>query len=586
MVSILPLIFALLAILPSTHAMLPETMGDDSSKSLASLPSSPECWLDAMQALNLEAASNPDACQWMTPLQQKMLALELARCHVKDLAQSIFKESSSEFCSPGIYQDHFYECLAQMTPTGETAYTHFLTYIGQLCTRLLREVMMTKFHQASLQLVKVTESAESQLKHLFQRQEELSESWRNREEEAVRLLGSFKKEVYGERERWLMESALIKSQIRAQGAEWLEESEKARNYQLSEMMRQREELIRQREELQELVETVVRTQNSIKPWSLSLDSLYTYLQNAYRMIQWFLNALGECIVIWLLCLPPCLRWLRSYMMGWVILAGAIECVVAIGNDGWLSQDDEEEFVQSVRSLLLLLEVFTFVLGLLVSMCCCCRRNKSNKDSGDDDNEGDMRKNTQQHQSPPSEERREDVLERLQMYEERWKAILHQQSTLAVQPSPVRPQQAPPLLFPPSGSATSHHVYIGPSLYSPEQHAVAVLSPPSEPTSARSRKHDSTTTKERKARQKESPPKEITLPHPRDSITHVHVQTYQHPMEQSPERPVSHVPQENGNGHVSRKRSFSESTAAQSQSTEATGRSPKRMRKENAHSDSS
>eukprot|EP00934_Nitzschia_sp_Nitz4_P001175 Nitzschia sp. Nitz4//scaffold31_size150131//131102//132751//NITZ4_002852-RA/size150131-processed-gene-0.210-mRNA-1//1//CDS//3329547731//1175//frame0 len=376
------LITTVLLLWSSVKAMLPQTMDDDiGDKSLASLSSSPECWLDAVRALNLDTMSNSDTCSWMSSHQQKMLALELARCHVQELGRSIFQESSPD-CSLHSYQANFYDCLTQLTPTGETSYTHFLTYINQLCTRLLREVVMTNYYETSMQLARTSAQAQQQLQYMVEQQSQLWESWKYREEETSRLHESFKREVFEERIRWVQESSMIKSQIRAQGAEWLEEAQAARTAQLAEMEFQRQEIIQQREELKRLSETVVLTQQSIMPWSLSLDQLYTYLQHGYRVLDWFVRALSGFVLIWFLCIPPCLRWLKPYMMGWILLAGLMECLVAMGNDGWLTEEDETAFIRSVRDLLLMTEVATFVFGTLASCvsCCCGRSPKGSSES--------------------------------------------------------------------------------------------------------------------------------------------------------------------------------------------------------------
>lgn len=344
---------------------------------VAGLPPSPDCWLRAIRAMEMDSTSTADACNWMTTQHQKIMALEMARCHVHDLGHMLFEQSSitgldsseTTACSHENYRQHLAICLTHLTPSAETAYTHFMTYINQLCTRLSREVVMDYFYETSVNLAKASVDVGRQFKEMLQYQEELRETWNERETETAMFHERFRQDVYQERLRWAKESALLRSQWQQDQEEWLLRQKEARKSQLEEIAGQQRELRRQKNELARLAETVARTNQSIQPWSLKLQNLYQYLQNAYHILKWVLHLAGSTMIMWIFTMPRCLHWIRKYMLVWIVTGGLIEIVlVSLQHGGRSSHEEINEISTLIRGAMGVLEIVFYLLGALISPC--------------------------------------------------------------------------------------------------------------------------------------------------------------------------------------------------------------------------
>jgi hypothetical protein len=340
---------------------------------VSGIPSSPDCWLHAIRAMEIDSTSTADACNWMTTKYQKIMALEMAKCHVTDLGRTLFDETSSrydnEICSQESYQDNLASCLTHLTPSAETAYTHFLTYINQLCTRLSREMVMDRFYETSVNLAKASAEAERQLKEMIKHQEEMRESWNEREKDTALFHERFRHDVYQERIRWAKESAQLRSQWHQEQEEWLLQHQRLQQSQMNEINGQQRELRRQKNELAALSDTVARAHQSIRPWSLNLQSFYLYAQNAYRILKWMLHIIGSAILIWIFTMPQCLRWIRRYMLIWIVTGGLIEALfISLQQHGQSSDEDIDEMSSLLRGAMSVIETAFYLLGALISPC--------------------------------------------------------------------------------------------------------------------------------------------------------------------------------------------------------------------------
>jgi hypothetical protein len=407
-------LWILLALPSSCHAMLVPTEATDAAESrdLASI-ASPDCWLNAARALELDPErGGMDACHWMTSHHQKVLALELARCHVRDLGRSLFDYQE---CNDR-KETNLTDCLHHLTPSGETAYTHFLTYIHQLCTRLLREVIIGQYYETSVQLAKSSDIAHRRLQEMVQHQEDLMTNWREREHESSALHEQFRNSLRQESFLWTNQTKQLQTQMHSQQEEWLKQHQKMQEGQLHGLEEQQQELQRQREELHRLSETIAKTHQSIKPWSHGLESIMAHGMMGYSLLKGMLFSFGAMFLIWFFTLPSRFQWMRRYMMGLVLLEGFLEIVLVATNDGWLSCAQQNELLVNLRNLLVPLEVTSFLLGALLS--CICRRRKHQDDSDDICSTTDLAP-----ESVGFDDHHKELLRRLETYEERWNDLL-------------------------------------------------------------------------------------------------------------------------------------------------------------------
>jgi hypothetical protein len=159
-------------------------------------PPAPKCWRNAMHLLlwqdyndsfpiDRKHGPHQDAtilCQSLPDSHQKLLALEIARCHMADLGRDLFstpiqranvKETTADESTtttkdvngggtaagqdlersnchePLTNVDDMYYCLKYLTDSGTNAYTQYVAYVQLLCTRLTQEVFLA--HQQDVQ---------------------------------------------------------------------------------------------------------------------------------------------------------------------------------------------------------------------------------------------------------------------------------------------------------------------------------------------------------------------------------------------------------------------------------------------------
>ncbi|GAX13945.1 hypothetical protein FisN_5Lh148 [Fistulifera solaris] len=104
----------------------------------------PKCWNTATQ-LFPELSPSIDTIQFCALLpeqDQKRLALEIARCHMLDLGKPLVHGPCHQL----------EDCLRDLTSQGANAYTHYITYVQQLCIRLTQELLLQQQHQIQVDI--------------------------------------------------------------------------------------------------------------------------------------------------------------------------------------------------------------------------------------------------------------------------------------------------------------------------------------------------------------------------------------------------------------------------------------------------
>jgi hypothetical protein len=420
-------------------------------------PASPECWLTAIKAFdylsnsNHHHRNNANSCSWMTPDHQKLLALELARCHLQDLGRPLFLQnnhmdghfdSDEGKCTTENYSHHLAICLANLSDTGVHTYTHFFSYVNQLCTRLLQEVAVGHFQDTSHQLAKTSQLAQERLHSMVQQQEKLAllhTAFTHQVEEQAGLLTHHvrlvQEELQGQHEQWLFEQTTLQRE-------------------------QANELKRHQEELQRLAEAVASASASstyayatsmLKPWLLGFDLLLEQATRGYSFVTSVIYLVGTINVMWLLTLPRRLRAVRKYLYGIAIVETLLEVAFVV----WMGMDATDassflldwdlkqgELVALLRKMAFQAECLVYFGGLVVA---CLFRQR-------------------QRETPPVVKSRPSSLEETSLL---WSRLESLQLILQQQQHQQQQQQAVYEWPPPSVATSDAHR---------EEHAPNVVSP--------------------------------------------------------------------------------------------------------------
>jgi hypothetical protein len=382
---------------------------------------SPECWLTAVKAFDflkaVDSATNTVAvCQWMTSNDQKLLALELARCHLKDLDRPLVHETSK--CSNKGSLENLTTCLHTLTDAGMTSYTHFFSYVNQLCTRLLQEVVVGHFYEASHRLAASSELAEERLSAMIQHHGELWDAWKEQDERLLDMHETFKDHVRDQSNLLTQHVSQLQREMRGQQEEWLVEH----NHLQQEQTRK---LQNQHEELERLSQIVARTNTSILPWSVGLDSLASQVLKGYSFLKVFLYLIGVLQVIWVFTYPQRLRWLGYYLKRLTALEAILECRFIWENDGLLSCREGQALVSGLRAVTFIIASLFYLLGMLTSLF---RRQDS--------------KETQvpevvTPENIPNQAIQESILSRLESFETEWKMQQQRKIENVISNAPMR-----------------------------------------------------------------------------------------------------------------------------------------------------
>lgn len=118
-------------------------------------------WLRAKQEITLQSNGQSDLCKAMTEGQQKLLALEIANCHMDDLGKPLFKvegecyerynerrAESDNGDTHAVSREPRWDplsCLKELSNEGTSAYTHYVSHVQILCIRLTQGKMMKAY---------------------------------------------------------------------------------------------------------------------------------------------------------------------------------------------------------------------------------------------------------------------------------------------------------------------------------------------------------------------------------------------------------------------------------------------------------
>jgi hypothetical protein len=288
-----------------------------------------------------------------------------------------------------------------------TSYTHFFSYVNQLCTRLLQEVVVGHFSEASHRLARSSELAEERLTAMIRHHGELWDAWKERDERLLDMHETFKDHVRDQSNLLTQHVSQLQHEMHGQQEEWLIEHNQLQQGQARKLQQQHEDLER-------LSEIVARTNTSILPWSMGLDSLASQVLKGYSFLKVFLNLIGLLQVIWLFTYPQRLRWLGYYLKRLAALEALLECRFLWENDGLLSSREGQDFVSDLRAVTFLIGSIVYLVGMVASLF---RRQ--------DPKESQVPK-VVTPEKIPGQAIQESILGRLESFETEWKRVMQQQ----------------------------------------------------------------------------------------------------------------------------------------------------------------
>ncbi|GKY91236.1 hypothetical protein MPSEU_000096200 [Mayamaea pseudoterrestris] len=400
------LVFLFSKSFPVAHAFGSSISSSSKSSTLAQsveaniglLPESPRCWKSAV-ALFHETQLTPEQsqqlivtlCQMMPEEKLKLLALEIARCHLEDLGKPLFHDPQLlQRCSVKAGEDtpDVHYCLKHLTDTGANAYTHYVSYVQQLCTRLTQELIMNIQHEAtnemamrhadiSRQSIELTERQAEQMSMLVNLPEQVKERLTEELTESLKhsLAESLDHQLHDQLDIQLRELLANHAAEQAHIAEMTFKQAEMRSAEQKERLEllyesQRivwdAQLQEQREKVKALSETVSKTTQTIQPL-LGIQTLVVAATQGYTWLTFILHFLGTFNVIWLITRPQRCHRFRSYLFGLVMTEALFEIgVMMLQEHELLTESERMIAVVEVRRWTFSLECMVYVFGLLFS----------------------------------------------------------------------------------------------------------------------------------------------------------------------------------------------------------------------------
>jgi hypothetical protein len=134
------------------------------------------------------------------------------------------------------------KCLKHLTKDGFHSYTHFFTYVNQICTRLLSEVIIGQYYYASQKLVHSSRRAESTLQLLINQQDSLFLQWNDRNEHIINMYDSLETRLGEQTKGFEVKIETIATMLEEEKVAWINEYRRFQEAQQEEFERRQHEL--------------------------------------------------------------------------------------------------------------------------------------------------------------------------------------------------------------------------------------------------------------------------------------------------------------------------------------------------------
>ena len=100
-------------------------------------------------AYNTQLSYGANFCSVLAKNQQKALAIELTKCHIKGSRRSMLPEVCfPDGISNGLNKNEIKECLSALSEEGFIIYTQFFIHTEQACTKLTTELLIHRKNEA------------------------------------------------------------------------------------------------------------------------------------------------------------------------------------------------------------------------------------------------------------------------------------------------------------------------------------------------------------------------------------------------------------------------------------------------------
>jgi hypothetical protein len=367
----------------------------DVGESGAVVRPSPECWKSAMTAfyLNTTPLSDDDAkvfCQHMHEDHQKVLALMISQCHLNDLGKALMEDPVVlQDClqRAATSRDVLLACLKRLTDAGVTAYTHYVAYVQQFCTRLTQElavqlqvdahrVMAQRYERLSNESLQQLESIhawQSTFLDTFSRsfERELQQQLH------VHLQDTLQHQFDQVIQRQAVQQARMVEDLMMQLRERQDEQEERQDMWLShkvdlvqryleQLERQHEKLQDQQERIDTLSETIAAVVHDVLPLA-GIHSVIGAVTRGYAWVSLSLQTIAGLVFVRFLTRPKRFHAVRSYLVAILMLETAAEAgLFASAQYGWISGNSRPNYVAQLRAWILALDCFLYCFGFVTS----------------------------------------------------------------------------------------------------------------------------------------------------------------------------------------------------------------------------
>lgn len=389
----------------------------------------PKCWKTATRVLlELTSSLSVDSyelCQAMTEKHQKFLALEIAKCHLNDMGLDLYQDSefARENCGPPILSkrqqpsswDSLFGCLKSLSPVGVNVYTHYVSHVQMLCTRLTRDVvaayqqetyesLLHQFHDMSQQSINQVDTIrrwmadlELQIGDLAdlpaqlrdQVEQEILALWNNSVQEMARgleeslqdrlnnqlesgtakILQSLSSQYSSQWEQLVTQMSRQENEQKLLYRKWMSEQAQLFDAQSREITEQRQALAYQREHIANMTALVLDATQKMKPRLSSLEYFIQFAIDGYGWITTALFVLFARNVTWLVTSLSITRYVRPYLLAIVWIEALLEASIRVRSsmEGTSTTDYYQNLLHDVRVLSILLGVATFIVGTFLSI---------------------------------------------------------------------------------------------------------------------------------------------------------------------------------------------------------------------------
>jgi len=446
------------------------------------IPTSPECWVTAMgffsETQDLDDDSAATFCRIMPEDKQKLLALLIAQCHLQDLGRpliddaEVLAECIQQYTGRVTRRDSLQFCLKHLSDVGANAYTHYVSYVQQLCTRLTQELVLlaqreahkqaaNKFSHLSIQSIEQLESISALARRHSEHMEALAKVPVELKEQLTGELGSALKDLVSraleERLQMILRDELegrlgdlLKQQAKQQKSfvesvrdhfqsinfDQREYYESWMNNQTLTMQGYLKEIERQHNRFGGVLsQTISQAVQVTQPFL----GLIAAVMKGYTWVAFALQFIMTFNIVWLLTRYIRYDAIRFYLLGIVVVEAAAEAAItSLTQHDFLNESDRVQVTIDLRRWGLFLEGFLFVSGAFVSFISPSRR----------------------FEMPEEENPFAAQVQQQQAREEMTTAQAFETSLVEVSPSA---QQHRVAIIPPPRSSLAYHPYTGTSV---------------------------------------------------------------------------------------------------------------------------